>query len=88
MTAMAKMKLWYIRRPDGADYDEYSDAVVAATTKKQAAETHPNGRTAMTEPAEDWNRTWVDPRTVIVEYIGTAKSGTKAGVVCASFHEG
>ena len=85
---MKPMKLWIISRNGPCDWDEYSDAVVAATTKTHAAETHPDGHTARTEPAEDWNRTWVKPNRVVVEYLGMAKRGTKAGVVCASFHAG
>jgi len=79
------MNLYLVSRKGACDYDQYSDAVVAAKTKKEAQLTHPSGRKGV----NSWDKaSWVRPEDVLVEYIGKAKRGTKAGVVCASFHAG
>ena len=76
------MKLWLINRTDHVDYDEWDAAVVAAETEQQASDTHPNG------VPTHWGG-WPDDTSLIeVTLIGTAKRGTKAGVICASFNAG
>lgn len=81
------MKLYKISQLVNTGYDTFSSAVVAAKDKKAAQNTHPNGRL-------DWNGKeslygeWASAEDVKVELIGTAVEGTKAGVICASFHAG
>ena len=92
------MKLFYISRTDATSYDEYDSAVVAAETEQDAQKTHPAGEYEWNEETERWVRKsdrrssdwgeWLDPKKVEVEYIGEAKKGTKAGVICASFNAG
>lgn len=78
------MKLYLISAATKG-YDVYSDAVVAATSPKQASMIHPRG----CHIDEDHYGSWVkSPSEVTVELIGTAKRGTKQGVICASFHAG
>lgn len=77
------MKLWLISQEVNNDYDTYSDAVVCAETKEEARNIHPSG----CELVDD-NYSWCSPKDVKVSYIGTAKEGTKKGVICASFHAG
>lgn len=82
------MKLWLISQDENPDYDTYDSAVVAAETEEEARLTNPDG---YGKPV-DWARkysTWASgPEHVKVEYIGEAKEGTKAGVICASFNAG
>jgi len=73
------MKLWLISS-GLSQYDTYNNAVVAASTKRKARETHPNG--------SGHQHGWVCPEDVNVEYLGEAKPGTKSGVICASFNAG
>ena len=75
------MKLWRISQTVNDDYDTYSDAVVAADTRTEARHIHPSGT------CRDYD-TWALPEQVKVELLGTAKKGTKAGVICSSFHAG
>lgn len=74
------MKLWLISRIGQTSYDEYESAVVAAKDEAAARATHPSNY-----PDSD---TWVPPGQVRVEYIGQARRGMPAGVVCASFNAG
>lgn len=82
------MKLWLISQTENDEYDTYSDAVVAADTAEEASNIHPDGSMPLKKDYS-WNCCWVsDPKKVKVELIGTAKVGTKKGVICASFHAG
>ena len=85
------MNLYYISQTENEEYDTFSDAVVAAETAIEAANTHPSGN------PENWKRetdgsfsgTWVKTAdSVSVKLIGTAVQGTPAGVICSSFHAG
>ena len=81
------MKLWRISQTVNDDYDTYSDAVVAANTRTEARHIHPSG--ACRDDAW-WRKddTWALPEQVKMELLGTAKKGTKAGIICSSFHAG
>ena len=80
------MKLWLISQTVNDGYDTYDSAVVAAETKEEARMTHPSGN--------NWNGemgtydSWCDAKDVSVEFVGIAKDGTKAGIICASFNAG
>lgn len=78
------MKLFKISQEQNTDWDTYDSAVVAAPTKNVARKMHPDGR------GTDFSgRTWAcSPEYVAVECLGTAKRGTKQGVICASFNAG
>lgn len=80
------MKLWKISRPGICGCDEYDSAVVAAENEQAARKTHPN-KYGREDPPDIWN-SWIPKEQVVVELIGTAKPGTKPGVICASFHDG
>ena len=94
------MKLYLISQTVNDDYDTYSDAVVAATSPKDARLTHPESNHTWLNDAAGWVitrndgttfsgfDTWASPSDVKVEYLGDAKPCTKAGVICASFHAG
>ncbi len=75
------MKIWLISQNIMNDYDTYDSAVVFANDEMEAVSIHPNGN-------NDWDGTWVNSSDVKVELIGTAKSGSKKGVICASFNAG
>lgn len=98
---MSPMKLWRISQDANSGYDTFSDAIVAAETEELAKSTHPDGSYQWIGSA--WQATrpdgttyiddmrysaWVKADQVEVEYIGEAKGGTPAGVICASFHAG
>lgn len=80
------MKLWKISRPGICGYDEYDSAVVAAENEQAARETSLAGCGREDLPGI-WD-SWIPKEEVVVELIGTAKPGTKPGVVCASFNAG
>ena len=85
------MKLWLISQTVNGGYDTYDSAVVAAESEDAARLTYPNGG-ADTDWYDDpellWQERWADPSDVTVEYLGEARKGHPAGVVCASFNAG
>ena len=86
------MKLWLISQTVNGGYDTYDSAVVAAETEDAARLTHPDGGMPVNwyvdKPGEFPDRRWTLPRLVRVEYLGEAREGHPAGVVCASFNAG
>lgn len=95
------MNLYLISQNVNSDYDTYDSAVVAAETEEQARHTSPSNNYEWRD--DQWvflyadgrvqgcGRTlsaWADPDDVEVEEIGTAKEGTTAGVILASFNAG
>ena len=81
------MKLYYIWQNENSGYDTFSDAVVAALSPAKARMTHPSQLTQW-DGNDSWSGSWCKAKDVEVEFIGNAKRGTKAGVICASFHAG
>lgn len=79
------MNLYRIEQDTNHDYDTYDSAVVAAESEEAARNIHPGGRWP---EAGYSNLDWTDPVNVRVTFIGTAKEGTEAGVICASFNAG
>jgi hypothetical protein len=82
-----EMKLWLLTQSERSSYDTFDSVVVAAMTEVEAAMIDPGGN-----DWEDcdkswfcWASTW---KNVSVELLGTAKEGTKAGVICSSFNAG
>lgn len=79
-----EVKLYLIEQSVNNDWDTYDSAVVAAEDELAALNTHPNGKS--------WARwdigSWCPSDKVTVTYLGEAKEGTKAGVICASFNAG
>lgn len=98
------MKLWKISQSVNYDYDTYDSAIVAAETEDEARMIHPEGKLDRHQPSvwdsgryswiyriyssEFRDTSWAPPSDVTVELIGTAKPGTKAGVILASFNAG
>jgi hypothetical protein len=76
------MKLWLLTQNTNNSYDTYDSVVVAAKTEELARLETPRG------PEYPEDLAWVAPEFVTVECIGTAKPGTKAGAVLASFNAG
>ncbi len=55
---------------------------IIAESEEAAQLTHPSGE-------EEWiDESWADPEDIEVELLGEAVEGSRAGVVCASFHAG
>lgn len=77
------MNLYLLGRPSYGGHDTYSAAVVAAKTKAKARHIHPSGNNL-----DITSDTWVKHHEVDATFIGRAKRGTKAGVICASFNAG
>jgi hypothetical protein len=95
------MKLFRLSQNVNGGYDTYDSAVVAAESEEAAVLIEPsgsdcyvlingtfhfkydNGRIEREAPMG-----WCDPENVKAEYIGEAKLGTEAGVICASFNAG
>jgi len=91
------MKLYLITQSANNGYDTYDSAVVAARTQEEARYTYPSEYYTWQEGQwryhngvlRDWAPTdWAHPDDVTVTYLGTAKRGTKAGVITASFNAG
>jgi len=85
------MKLWKISQEINENWDTYDSAIVAARTDSEAKMIHPSGdQTNWAERIYSCS-TWVQASElehVKVEYLGTAKPGTKEGVILASFNAG
>lgn len=88
------MKLYLLtRRKDDADYHDYTSAVVAAASERDAIRTHPGG---YVWSADGWlyprsphtlalNSGWPPSRRYVkAKYIGDAAPGVESGVICAS----
>jgi hypothetical protein len=73
------MKLYFLSQSTNNGYDTFNACVVAATSADKAR---------LITPSEADSGSWADPRWVYVSYLGTAKRGTKAGIVLASFNAG
>jgi len=93
------MKLYLIWQDQRTGYDTYDSVVVAAETPTLAGETSPDNYRHWSRREEKWFfgekgldmdfSAWAKhPVHVSVEYLGPAKRGTKAGVICASFNAG
>ena len=95
------MNLYYCLQTVNDDYDTWDSMVVAARDELEAQTTSPSVSYRWIE--EQWwfchdngSKTaygpdytgWAHPKDVKVEYIGKAKAGTEAGVICASFNAG
>lgn len=79
------MKLYRISQTQVEGYDTYSDAIVAAPSMSMARCIHPAGLHPSNWKLGSWCGSTAQ---VKVEYLGVAKSGTKLGVICASYHAG
>lgn len=91
------MNIYHVSRPDEADYDEYSDFVVAAEDEETARTTDPGDFYVWIDEAWHFryaespranNSSWIHPSKCIVRLIGTAVESVEAGVICRSFHAG
>lgn len=78
------MKLYLLSQIENRGYDTYDSAIVAARDDEGARKIHPDPR-GWKDPYETWAN---KPENVSVELIGTAKPGTKPGVILASFNAG
>lgn len=79
------MNLYRISQDENSGYDTHDSAVVTAISAKKAAATHPQSGGEFGSQFSTWASS---PDKVTVKYLGKAKPGTKAGVVCASFNAG
>jgi len=71
------MKLYKISQETNYEYDTYDSFVVAAKSEIDAETVIPFG--------SDWVNSTDD---IIIEYLGTAKPGTKRGDILGSFNAG
>ena len=78
-----QLYLYHVTQEVRTGYGTFSDIVVAAYSKKDAAKIHPYGNW-------DCSHIWASsPEHVNVIKIGKAsKNITQPGVICASFHAG
>ena len=90
-----QLYLYHVTQEENTDYDTFSDMVVAAYSKKDAAKIHPYGD-VYGVLNEDGNNAWnycfswaSSPKRVNVTKIGKAsKNITQPDVICVSFHAG
>ena len=81
------MKLFHVSQDVNNNYDTYSDFVIACEDEETAKWTHPNQYEKWDGKQEAYS-SWCGINDVKVEYIGEAKEGTTAGIICSSFHAG
>lgn len=79
------MKLWLLSQVENRGYDTYDSCVVAAETEEEAKNTTPDGFPFYSRYGGDWAS---KPKNVRCEYLGEARPGHPAGVICASFNAG
>jgi hypothetical protein len=86
------VNLYRISRTDDPDWEEWTEAVVAAETDVAARLIHPNRCDVWVTATQQWrfqgnpsscHSGWVLPADVVVELIGTATPGLEAGVIVA-----
>ena len=89
------LKLYHIEQDVNTGYDTYSDAIVCTESEEEARKWHPMGKYDYAEATKDdyekkYDKygSWCKKEYVKVTYIGEAKEGMEAGIVCASFHAG
>lgn len=94
------MNLYLIQQKRDTGYDEYDSCVVAAETPMAAKKIHPNEDYIWSPQIRNWvhirypqikyvGGAWASkPANVCASLIGSAKPGTKAGVILASFNAG
>ena len=78
------MKLYLIYAIVNDRFHAYSKAVVAAEDEETARRTQPDGK-SLVRIDEDALGTWVALKYVRARYLREARSGTKPGVILASF---
>lgn len=88
------MKLYLLTQSKNHGYDTYDSCVVAATSPSTARKIHPGECNVPGAYKEWWKEerhwgSWAETlEQVEVEFIGNAKRGTKAGIICSSFNAG
>lgn len=85
------MKLWRVSQEDNRGYDTYDSFVVACETQEEAICTSPDGKKIDWGASLPWTvaDSWASKKSAVsAEYIGEARLGMPAGVVCASFNAG
>ena len=84
------MKLWLISQDVNNEYDTFDSAVVAADTEEDAQDMHPASYIATTVRETDRFdlHTWAAFEDIYVTLLGSARPGTKKGVICSSFNAG
>jgi len=76
---------------DARGYDTYDSCVVAALSENDARKIHPSKFTTGEDWVKDMWRSgdWASRLDAVdVKYLGEAKKGTDAGVICSSFNAG
>ena len=79
------MKLFLLEDPEWGGYDVWDSCVVAAENGAEAILWHPIGHRIDKKP-RPFMEVW--PSHPRVTYLGEAREGMPAGVVCASFNAG
>lgn len=79
------MNLYLLTQAKNTDYDTYDSCVVAAETEQEAILIHPGGGEWDNSRYSAWAH---KPEDVGCTKIGTAKDGTPAGVILASYNAG
>lgn len=79
------MNLYLLTQTKNTGYDTYDSIVVAAKNSTDAARTSPDSSGDLYVPSQG---SWALPEHVTATLLGTARRGTKAGVILASFNAG
>ena len=76
---MGLLNLYFVKRTDHADYDEYDSYVVAAVSEEGALAMHPRC---------GWGGGWTTPENVVAKLLGVALPSIEGGIICSSFNAG
>ncbi len=90
------MNIYKVSQDINNDYDTYDSFVCYAENEEEAKEIFPrNGKSFIEMISQDLDekyyvdRLWTSDKSKIeVEFLGTAKDGSKKGVILASFNAG
>jgi len=82
------MNLYLISQDVNENYDTYDSAIVAAKTNKEARMIHPSDLYDNWDGKAEKYGSWASFEDVKAKLIGTAKKGTRKGIVLASYNAG
>jgi hypothetical protein len=82
------MNLYKISQRENNDYETHDSAVVAAPDEEMARLINPANGKLMSDWDHEYSTWCSSPDLVCVELLGTAKPGTKTGVIVSSFNAG
>lgn len=83
------MKIFLLKRPDGAGYDEYDAVIVRHNSEVEARQYFASLDPDKDGPGGEGPGVWLDPEQSVAELIGnTVGRNRKPGLILGSYHAG